>query len=216
MELLTDEAIDRYAFLNTRAEGELLQALAERTEREMDAPQMLTGRVEGRLLKLLVQLCRPRLILEVGTFTGYSALSMAEGLGPDGRIVTCEIDPRAQKVAQEAFDASPHGSKIEIRMGPALDTIRRLDAEIDLSFIDADKEHYPEYYEAVLERTRPGGLLVLDNMLWSGKVLDPQDEIPRILDALNRSIAEDERVENVLLTVRDGVQLVRKRELQQA
>ncbi|HET6630353.1 MAG TPA: class I SAM-dependent methyltransferase [Woeseiaceae bacterium] len=211
MELLTDEGIDQYAFRNTRAEGELLQSLARRTEREMDDPQMLTGRVEGRLLKLLVQLCRPRLIVEVGTFTGYSALSMAEGLGPEGRIVTCEIDPLAQQVAQEAFDASPHGRKIEIRMGPALETIRRLEDEIDLAFIDADKEHYPEYYEAILERTRPGGLLVLDNMLWSGKVLDPQEEIPRVLDALNRTIAADERVENVLLTVRDGVQLVRKR-----
>ena len=211
MELLTDEGIDRYAFQNTRAENELLQALAERTEREMEDPQMLTGRVEGRLLKLLVQLCRPRLVLEVGTFTGYSALSMAEGLGADGRIITCEIDPLAQKVAQEALDASPVGHRIEIRMGPALETIRSLDETIDLSFIDADKEHYPEYYEAIVERTRPGGLVILDNMLWSGKVLDPQEEIPRVLDALNRRIAQDERVENVLLTVRDGVQLVRKR-----
>ena len=211
MELLTDEGIDRYAFENTRPENELLQSLAERTRREMEDAQMLTGRVEGRLLKLLVQLCRPRLVLEVGTFTGYSALSMAEGLGPDGRILTCEIDPRAQQVAQAAFDASPCGDRIEIRMGPALETIRSLDEPIDLSFIDADKEHYPEYYESILERTRPGGLLLLDNMLWSGKVLDPQDEIPRILDALNRRIAEDDRVENVLLTVRDGMQLVRKR-----
>ena len=211
MELLTDEAIDRYAFQNTRPENELLRLLAERTRREMDDPQMLTGRVEGRLLKLLVQLCRPRLVLEVGTFTGYSSLSMAEGLGAGGRIVTCEIDPRAQRVAQAAFDASPFGDRIEIRMGPALETIRSLDDSIDLSFIDADKEHYPEYYESILERTRPGGLLVLDNMLWSGKVLDPQEEIPRVLDTLNRRITDDERVENVLLTVRDGVQLVRKR-----
>jgi caffeoyl-CoA O-methyltransferase len=211
MELLTDAGIDQYAFRNTRAENELLRSLEERTHREMDDPQMLTGRVEGRLLKLLVQLCQPRLVLEVGTFTGYSALSMAEGLGPAGRIITCEIDPRAQKFAQAAFDASPDGGKIEIRMGPALETIHSLDEPIDLSFIDADKEHYPDYYEAVLERTRPGGLLILDNMLWSGKVLDPQEEIPRVLAALNRRIAGDDRVENVLLTVRDGVQLVRKR-----
>ncbi len=211
MELLTSEGIDRYAFKNTRAENELLESLAERTRREMDDPQMLTGRVEGRLLKMLVQLCRPELILEVGTFTGYSALSMAEGLPPGGRIITCEIDTRAQEVARQAFDASPFGDRIEIRMGPALQTIESLEGPIDLSFIDGDKEHYPEYYEAVLARTRPGGLLVLDNMLWSGKVLDPQDEIPQVLDALNRRIAEDDRVENVLLTVRDGVQLVRKR-----
>ena len=213
MELLVDEEIDRYAFRNTGAEPELLQSLASRTEREMALPQMLTGRVEGRLLKLIVQMCRPKLILEVGTFTGYSALSMAEGLDDDGRIVTCEIDPRAQQVAQEAFDASPVGRRIEIRMGPALETIRSLDASIDLAFIDADKEHYPDYYEAILERTRPGGVLILDNMLWSGKVVRPQDDASRVLAALNETIARDDRVENVLLTVRDGIQLVRKRSM---
>jgi caffeoyl-CoA O-methyltransferase len=210
MELLVDESIDRYAFRHTRAEPQLLQALAERTQREMKAPQMLTGRVEGRLLKLIVQLCNPRFVLEVGTFTGYSALSMAEGLGDGGRIVTCEIDPVAQKVAQESFDASPYGHRIELRMGPALETIRELEGDIDLSFIDADKERYPAYYEEIVQRTRPGGILIFDNMLWSGKVVDPQDEITRVLAKLNETIAADERVENVLLTVRDGMQLVRK------
>ena len=210
MELLVDESIDQYAFRNTSAEPELLQALAERTYREVDDPQMLTGRVEGRLLKFIVQLSRPKFVLEVGTYTGYSALSMAEGLGRDGRILTCEVDPVAQKVAQETFDASPVGHKIEIRMGPALDTILSLDREIDLSFIDADKERYPDYYREVLERTRPGGLLIFDNMLWSGKVVDPQDDMARAIASLNEIITQDDRVENVLLTVRDGVQLVRK------
>lgn len=211
MDLLVDENIARYAFETTRAEPEHLRTLAERTYRDMDDPEMLIGRVEGRLLKLIVQLAQPKFVLEVGTFTGYSALSMAEGLGEDGRIVTCEIDSRAQQVAQEAFDASPVGRKIEIRMGPALETIRSLDATIDLSFIDADKEHYPDYYEAIVERTRPGGILVLDNMLWSGKVLHPEDGTSSVLAALNETIAHDDRVENVLLTVRDGLQLVRKR-----
>ena len=210
MELLVDESIDQYVFRNTSAEPELLQSLAERTYREIDDPQMLTGRVEGRLLKLIVQLSQPKFVLEVGTFTGYSALSMAEGLGDDGRILTCEIDPVAQKVARQAFDASPLGRKIEIRMGAALDTIRSLDTEIDLSFIDADKERYPDYYREILERTRPGGLLIFDNMLWSGKVVDPQDDMARAIAALNEIITQDDRVENVLLTVRDGVQLVRK------
>jgi caffeoyl-CoA O-methyltransferase len=211
MERLVDEKIDQYAFRSTKPEPKLLQSLAKRTAEEMDQPQMLTGRVEGRLLKLIVQMCRPKFVLEVGTFTGYSALSMAEGLDDDGRIVTCEIDPRAQQVAQEAFDASPVGRRIEIRMGPALETIESLDTPIDLSFIDADKEHCPDYYEAILERTRTGGILVLDNMLWSGKVVRPDDDTSRILAALNETIARDERVENVLLTVRDGIQLVRKR-----
>jgi caffeoyl-CoA O-methyltransferase len=210
MELLVDESIDQYAFRNTSAEPELLKSLVERTYREVDDPQMLTGRVEGRLLKLIVQLSRPKFVLEVGTYTGYSALSMAEGLDRDGRILTCEVDPVAQKVARQAFDASPVGHKIEIRMGPALETILSLDREIDLSFIDADKERYPDYYREVLERTRPGGLLIFDNMLWSGKVVDPQDDIARAIAALNEIITQDDRVENVLLTVRDGVQLVRK------
>ncbi|HZD52806.1 MAG TPA: class I SAM-dependent methyltransferase [Woeseiaceae bacterium] len=210
MEGLVDDRIEDYAFAHTRPEPGLLQSLAERTVREMPDPEMLTGRVEGRLLKLIVQLFQPRFVLEIGTFTGYSALSMAEGLSGGGRIVTCEIDPRARDVAQAAFDASPWGDRIEIRMGPALDTLRHLNEVIDLSFIDADKEHYPEYYEGVLERTRPGGILVFDNMLWSGKVLDPEDEVSRTIADLNGTIAADARVENVLLTVRDGVQLVRK------
>ncbi len=211
MKLLVDERLDSYAFENTTPEPELLQSLAERTLRDMKDPQMLTGRVEGRFLKLLVQLCRPQRVLEVGTFTGYSALSMAEGLDEGAQVITCEVDPVAQKVAREAFDASPVGHRIEIRMGPALDTIRSLSRPVDMSFIDADKERYPEYYEEILERTRPGGLLVLDNMLWSGRVVEPADDISRTLAALNEKIAHDERVENVLLTVRDGLQLVRKR-----
>lgn len=210
MQPLVDEAIENYAHLHTRPEPADLQALALRTEREMPDPQMLTGRVEGRLLKLIAVLVRPRFVLEVGTFTGYSALSIAEGAPDDAQIVTCEIDPAAAAVAQAAFDASPVGRKIEIRMGPALETIGRLERQVDLAFIDADKERYPEYYEAILERTRPGGFLVLDNMLWSGRVVAPGDAISRTLAELNARIAADPRVENVLLTVRDGIQLVRK------
>ena len=210
MKPIVGEDLERYAFEHTRPEPELLRELGEETYRVMEEPQMLTGRLEGRFLKLLVQLCRPRLILEIGTFTGYSALSMAEGLSEGGRIITCEIDPKAQKVAQAAFDKSPYGHRVELRMGPALDTIRSLDEELDMAFIDADKENYIAYYEEVLKRTRRGGLILLDNMLWSGKVLDPEDEATRTIDRLNRIIREDDRVENVLLTVRDGIQLVRK------
>ena len=210
MELLVDEAIDRYAFLNTSAEPAYLQALEKRTREEMDDPQMLTGRVEGRLLKFIVQLCQPRFVLEVGTFTGYSALSMAEGLGEGGRILTCEIDPVAQKVARESIDRSPFADRIEIALGPALDTIRALERHIDLSFIDADKERYPDYYEEIVQRTRPGGILIFDNMLWSGHVVDPRDDTARAIAKLNETITADDRVENILLTVRDGVQLVRK------
>ncbi len=211
MSPIVDPDLETYARAATRPEPELLQQLSARTYAEMESPQMLTGRLEGRLLKLLVQIHRPRLVLEVGTFTGYSALSMAEGLPEDGRLLTCEIDPDAQRVAQETFDKSPHGHKIQILMGSALDTIRGLDEVIDLSFIDADKVGYRGYYEAILERTRPGGLILMDNMLMAGRVLDPQEPGPRAIHKLNQELALDDRVENVLLTVRDGVQLIRKR-----
>jgi predicted O-methyltransferase YrrM len=211
MSNIVDPRLEDYARRATRPEPELLQQLATRTHAEMDSPQMLTGRLEGRLLMLLVQIHQPRLIVEVGTFTGYSALSMAEGLGENGRLITCEINPDAQRVAQETFDKSPHGHKIEIRMGPALDTIRDLDETIDFSFIDADKVGYPAYYEAILEKMGPGGLILMDNMLMDGRVLDPEEPGPKAIVQLNEALARDDRVENVLMTVRDGVQLVRKR-----
>ena len=209
--MMIDERIEDYANRHTRPESDLLRTLAERTQAEMPDAQMLTGRLEGRLLKFLVQVSRAERVVEVGTFTGYSALSMAEGLGDQGRVITCENDPRARDVAQAAFDASPLGHRIELRFGPAIETIRAIDGPIDLSFIDADKKNYPLYYEELLRRTRAGGLIVLDNMLWSGRVLDPPDEDSQTLHDLNEFISRDQRVENVLLTVRDGVQLLLKR-----
>lgn len=203
--------IEAFAARSTRAEDRLLLDLTERTSRETSEPQMLTGRLEGRLLKLLVQLARPRLAVEVGTFTGYGSLSIAEGLTDDARLVTCEIDPAHAAIARDAFAASPVGHRIDLRMGPALETILALDAPVGFAFIDADKVGYPAYYEALLERTVPGGLVVLDNMLWSGRVLDPPDDESRVLADLNARITADDRVENVLLTVRDGIQVVRKR-----
>lgn len=210
MKPLVLEGIEEYAITKTRPEPELLTRLAERTHAEMKYPQMLTGRLEGRMLKLLVRICRPRLIVELGTFTGYSALSMAEGLPEGGRIITCEVNVAARDVAQAAFDESPYGDRIEIRMGPASETLRTIDEEIDFAFVDADKKNYPAYYEEIVPRMRPGGVILFDNMLWSGRVLDPQDEEDRAIDAVNTTIANDDRVENVLLTVRDGVQLIVK------
>lgn len=200
--------IEAYALDKTRPEPPQLTELEARTWASMKNPQMITGRLEGRLLKLLVQICRPQLVLELGTFTGYSALSMAEGLPDGGRIITCDVDPIARDVAQAAFDESPFGDRIELRMGPALDTLRALDENIDFAFVDADKLNYRAYYEEILTRARSGSVILFDNMLWSGRVLDPADDEDRALDALNTKIAGDDRVENVLLTVRDGVQLV--------
>jgi caffeoyl-CoA O-methyltransferase len=208
---IIDPAIDAYAERHTRAEPGDLADLAAWTRQEMAESRMLTGRIEGRLLKLLVQLVAPRLAVEVGTFTGYSALSIAEGLPEGGRLVTCERDPVHAGIASGRFRASPFGERISLRLGPALETIRALEGAVDFAFIDADKGGYPDYYEELLARTRSGGLLVLDNMLWSGQVLDPRDEESRTLADLNARIVADPRVENVLLPVRDGVQLVRRR-----
>lgn len=208
---LIDQEIESYAFQVTQPEPDYLKNLFDRTYAEMNYPDMITGRIEGRLLKFIVQMLQPRLVLEIGTFTGYSALWMAEGLPDEGRIITCDIDPNAQRIAQAAFDASPCRDKIELRMGPALDTVRQLNETIDMSFIDADKENYPAYYEEVLLRTRPGGVIIIDNALWYGRVLDPQDTDSRAVASLNEVILKDNRVENVMLTVRDGIQLVRKK-----
>jgi caffeoyl-CoA O-methyltransferase len=203
--------IEQYAFDRTAPEPDLLRRLEEETYAKMEWPGMLTGRLEGRLLKLLVQLSGARRVLEVGTFTGYSALSMAEGLPEGGLVVTCELAPKHADFAKAFFDASPHGRKIEIRMGPALETLAKLAGPFDFAFIDADKENYSAYYERCVELVRSGGLIVVDNTLWSGKVLAPADAGTAAIDTLNRRIASDSRVENVLLTVRDGIQLVRKK-----
>jgi caffeoyl-CoA O-methyltransferase len=202
--------LEQYAFDRTRPEPELLRALAEETYARMASPQMLTGRLEGRFLKLLAVLARAKRVLEIGTFTGYSALSLAEGLPEDGRLITCEIETAHAEMAQRYFDQSPHGRKIEIRLGSALETLASLKEPFDLAFIDADKANYPAYYERTMELLRPGGLILVDNTLWSGQVLRPDDPESRAIDAVNRRIATDPRVENVLLTVRDGMQLVRK------
>jgi caffeoyl-CoA O-methyltransferase len=206
-----DKDVESYAFAHTAPEPDLLQRLSQETHEKMAAPQMLTGRLEGRALKLMAQISGAKRVLEIGTFTGYSALSMAEGIPADGRVVTCEIEPAHAAMAQRYFDASPHGSKIEIRLGPALATLAGLQGPFDMAFIDADKENYPAYYERTMQLIRPGGLILVDNTLWSGLVLRPRDGESVAIDALNKRILMDDRVENVLLTVRDGLQVVRKK-----
>jgi caffeoyl-CoA O-methyltransferase len=208
---IADEAIEAYAEEHSTAPDPLLAELAEETRATMSAPQMLTGPIEGRFLELLVHASGARRILEIGTFTGYSALSMAAALPPGGRIDTLDIDPRHAEVAQRYFDRSPHGHLITLHLGPALETLAKLDGEFDLVFVDADKANYDAYVEAVLPRLSERGLIAIDNTLWSGRVLDPQDDDSRAIAALNDKLAADERVVVVQLTVRDGVTLVRRR-----
>ncbi len=205
--------IDAYCLAHTTPVDPLLDELAAYTRAHCKLPQMLTGPVEGTFLRMLVQVSAAKRVLEIGTFTGYSALSMAAGLPDDAELITCELDPEHARIAQSFFDRSPHGKRIALKLGPALDSISVLpsDPEFDLVFIDADKENYLNYYEAVLPRLESGGLIVADNALWSGKVLEPKEQSDRAIIAFNTHVAHDLRVEQVLLSVRDGVLLVRKK-----
>lgn len=208
---LVSDALEQYAWAHTSAPPPPLEELERETHRTMKSSQMLTGRVEGRLLKLLVQMIGARRVLELGTFTGYGTLSMAEGLPEDGRIYTCEIKPESIRFAEAYFARSPHGRKITILQGDDLPNIRRLEPPFDFIFVDGDKRRYLTYFEEGMRLLRPGGVMAVDNVLWSGRVLDPTDEDSRAIDGLNRVLARDDRVEAVCLTVRDGVQLVRKK-----
>jgi len=206
-----DEKIEEYAYNHTKDEGELLKRLAEETHRDLELPQMLTGRIESRFLKLLANLVQAKRILEIGTFSGYSALSMAEALPEDGSLITCDMDPDAIAVAKKYFAESPHGKKITLLEGPALESIKSLTGDFDMAFIDADKENYLNYYKAILPIIRKGGLIVVDNVLWSGKVLAPKDPSDHAICDFNEAVIKDDRVDPVLLTVRDGIYCLRKK-----
>lgn len=208
---LIDENIEAYCWCHTTPEPELLQELINETRETMDMPQMLTGRIEGRFLKMLVALTGAETVVELGTFTGYSALSMAEGLSEKGRIYTCEIDEKALEFSSRYFARSAEGKKIIQIKEPAAAFLNGFDKRVDLAFIDADKEGYPEYYRLLFPLMKPGGLMIFDNMLWSGRVLEPDDSAAEALAALNKIIVNDSRVECTLLSVRDGLNVVRKR-----
>jgi caffeoyl-CoA O-methyltransferase len=211
MDRFINSAVEQFAQDHTEPETDLYARLREETYGTMQSPQMQVGLIEGRFLQMLVRLIGARNILEIGMFTGYSTLMMAEALPDDGRLITCEVDPKAEAIARRYFGESPHGHKITIRMGPALDTIKTLSAPLDLVFIDADKVNYSNYYETCFPLVKPGGLIVGDNVLWSGKVIDPKDDDTRSIVAFNRLVQSDPRVENVCLTVRDGMMLAWKR-----
>jgi caffeoyl-CoA O-methyltransferase len=211
---LVSDAVEAYAAAHTTPAADHLRALAEETRATLRSPGMLTGEVEGRFLELLVFLARPRLVLEIGTYSGYSALSMAPALPEGGRIITCELDDRHADVAERHIAAAGLADRIELRRGPALDTVNGLDGPFDVVFIDADKPGYLDYYEAVLPKLSERGLIVVDNVLWSGRVADPpsedDDDNTRSLRAFNDHVAADDRVVSVMLTVRDGITLARR------
>jgi len=205
-------ALEEYCVAHSSAPSALLDELERHTRTHCEHSQMLVGRLEGAFLKMLIKLSGARHILEIGLFTGYSSLTMAEALPDDGTIISCDINAANATIAQSFFDRSPYGRKIAIRLGPALDSIKALpsDQTFDLVFIDADKENYLNYYEAVLPRIKPGGLTVADNVLWSGKVLNPSEKSDHAIVAFNAQVARDARVEKVMLGVRDGMLVIRK------
>ena len=206
------EEIEAYAAAHTSPEDPLLAEVAAATRASQESHGMMVGLLEGRFLETLVWLSGARRILEIGCFTGYSALSMATALPPDGTITTCEVDPERAAMARRHFDASPSADRIQILEGPALESIAGLEGPFDLVFIDADKVNYPNYYEAVLPLLGDHGLIVADNVLWSGRVLDQSDQSDdtKAIRAFNDMVVDDPRVRCVMATVRDGVLLIRR------
>ena len=177
-------------------------------------PRMLSGHLQGRILSMISKIMRPEKILEIGTFTGYSALCLAEGLAQNGSLVTIDINEELEDTVRAFFEESPIGDKIKFIIGDALKIIPELQGEIDMVFIDADKENYENYYELIFPKLRVGGIIIADNVLWSGKVIEDNrkgDKETEGLRIFNRKIQEDHRVENVLLPVRDGFMIIRKK-----
>jgi caffeoyl-CoA O-methyltransferase len=209
---IVDPALEAYATEHTTAPPAYLEALADDVRAELESPGMMVGRLEGRFLELLVFALGARRVLEVGTFGGYSALAMAAGLAPGGSIVTCERSPVHAAFARRHIAASPHADRIEVVEGPAAETIAALEGPFDFVFLDADKAAYLEYFEAVLPKLAPRGLIAADNTLWYGRLLDPSDTTADTegLRRFNDAVAADPRVVVVQTTVRDGVTLIRR------
>ncbi len=208
---IVDPAVEDYADAHTSPPPPRLVALAEETTAKLEAPMMMVGPLEGRFLEMLTFATGAKRVLEIGTFSGYSALSMAAGLAPDGRIVTCEISAVHAEMARRHIAASPYAGRIEVREGPAIETVASLEGRFDLVFIDADKTGYLDYYEAVVPKLSPRGLIAVDNTLQRGQVADRADagaNVQAIKD-FNARVVADPRVVCVLLTIRDGVTLIR-------
>lgn len=204
--------IEAYAEAHSWAESDICRALREETYRSMESPNMVVGPLEGAFLKMMVQVVQAKQVLEVGTFTGYSALCFAEALPPEGQVITCDIDTYSVALAKSYWAKSPYGGKIRARLGPAVETLGTLSGPFEVIFIDADKVNYLAYYRRALKLIAPQGVILIDNVLWSGDVLQSQDIDPSTaaIQELNRIISADRAVHAVLVTIRDGIFVVRK------
>lgn len=203
-----------YVEAHTSPESELLRRLNRNTHAQILRPRMLSGHIQGRLLAMFSQMLRPRRILEIGTYTGYSALCLAEGLTDDGLLITLDNNEELEGFARSYWKQSPFAEKIVFRLGNAPDLIPAIDEVFDLVFIDADKKNNALYYDLVIDKVRPGGIILADNVLWSGKVvgdIKPSDKDTKAVLAFNEKVQNDPRVENILLPVRDGLMMIRKR-----
>ncbi len=212
------DLLEQYVHDFTEPEGDLLKELDRETHLRVIAPRMLSGHLQGRLLKMLTLMMRPKHVLEIGTFTGYSALSMAEGLDDDARLDTMEVEDELEEIAQSFFDRSPHGHKIRLHIGSALELAPRLGYQFDMVFMDGDKREYPDYYRMLMgdidgkPLLHSGSVIIADNILWSGKVVEPVAHNDRHTQAIlefNRMVLKDERVENVIVPLRDGLNVIR-------
>lgn len=207
------QAIEDYALSHTAAESMLLAQLNRETHAKVLQPRMLSGQLQGRLLSLFSGMMRPRRILEIGTYTGYSALCLAEGLAEDGLLITIDVNEELEKFTRSFFEKSLLASKIDFRIGPASDIIPTLEDTFDMVFIDADKLNYGLYYDLVFDKVRPGGIIMADNVLWSGKVVQNEKKIDKETKAIldfNQRVHQDPRVNHLLLPVRDGLMIAQK------
>lgn len=209
-----DEGIEEYSDLHTDEENDLLKKLNRDTYANVLGPRMLSGHFQGRLLSMLSRMIQPDRILEIGTFTGYSALCLAEGLRDSGKIITIDINEELETLTRFYFDQSAYSSMIDYRIGDAVEIIPPLEEEFDIVFIDADKINYINYYNLCIDKVRKGGFIIADNVLWSGKVtskeLKKSDKDTQLLLEFNSMIHRDQRVSNILLPIRDGLMILQK------
>lgn len=207
------ENIDQYACDHTEGETSLLSKINRETHAQVLKPRMLSGHLQGRMLSMLSHMIKPAKALEIGTYTGYSALCLAEGLQADGKLITIDINEELHSRVQGYFNESPYAKAIDYRIGNAIDIVTELTGPFDLVFIDADKINYGNYYDLVFGKVRQGGFIIFDNVLWSGKVAEPikdNDKETKHLDELNKRLHQDSRVQNLLLPLRDGLMVLRK------
>lgn len=209
-----DQNLNQYLEKHTNEEPALLRDLMIETHQATTQPHMASGHYQGRVLSMISKLIQPKNILEIGTFTGYATLCLAEGLAENGKIITLDINDELKYIGEKYFEKSPYKNQIDYRIGPALEQMKSIENEsVDLIFIDADKQTYPEYYDRSVELLRKGGVILMDNVLWYGKVYDENanDKRTVILRDLNERVAKDSRVESFILPIRDGITLIRKK-----